>query len=381
MDFELNEEQRMIRDAAREVAEREIAARAAHTDESREFPWDNVRRLSEMGFMGMCVSPDYDGAGLDFLSYILALEEICTACATTGVIMSVQNSLVCGPIEAFGTEEQKRRYLPDLASGKKIGCYCLTEPQAGSDAANQKTTAVKKDGRYILNGTKMFVTNGGTADILVVYTRTDPAAKSRGITAFIVEAGFPGVQKTHREKTMGIRGSSTMEIVFKDAEVPEENLLGELNRGYSVALSTLEGGRIGIAAQAIGIARNALAEGLKYAQQREQFGQPIGEFQAIQWMLADMATEVSAAQLLAYRAAILRGRGDRCSKEASMAKLFASEVAVRCADRGVQIHGGYGYIQDFTVERLYRDAKITQLYEGTSQVQKLVIAGNVLKEE
>jgi butyryl-CoA dehydrogenase len=295
--------------------------------------------------------------------------------------MSVQNSLVCAPIEAFGTEAQKRRYLPDLASGKKIGCYCLTEPQAGSDAANQKTTAVKKDGHYLLNGTKMFVTNGGVADVLVVYTRTDPAAKSRGITAFVVEAGFPGVQRAHREKTMGIRGSSTMEIVFKDAEVPEENLLGELDRGYSVALSTLEGGRIGIAAQAIGIARNALAEGLKYARQREQFGQPIGEFQAIQWMLADMATEVSAAQLLAYRAAILRGRGDRCAKESSIAKLFASEIAVRCADRGVQIHGGYGYIQDFTVERLYRDAKITQLYEGTSQVQKLVIAGNVLKEE
>ena len=381
MDFELSEEQRMIRDAAREVAEREIAPRAAQTDETREFPWDNIRRLGEMGFMGMCVSPDYGGAGLDFLSYILAVEEICTACATTGVIMSVQNSLVCGPIEAFGTEAQKRRYLPDLASGKKIGCYCLTEPQAGSDAANLKTTASKKDGGYLVNGTKMFVTNGGVADVLVVYTRTDPAAKSRGITAFIVEADFPGVQRTHREKTMGIRGSSTMEIVFKDAEVPEENLLGELNRGYSVALWTLEGGRIGIAAQAIGIARNALAEGLKYSREREQFGQPIGEFQAIQWMLADMATEVSAAQLLAYRAAILRGRGDRCAKEASIAKLFASETAVRCADRGVQIHGGYGYIQDFTVERLYRDAKITQLYEGTSQVQKQVIAGSVLKEE
>ena len=381
MDFELSEEQRMIRDAAREVAEREIAPRAAQTDETREFPWDNIRRLGEMGFMGMCVSPDYGGAGLDFLSYILAVEEICTACATTGVIMSVQNSLVCGPIEAFGTEAQKRRYLPDLASGKKIGCYCLTEPQAGSDAANLKTTASKKDGGYLLNGTKMFVTNGGVADVLVVYTRTDPAAKSRGITAFIVEADFPGVQRTHREKTMGIRGSSTMEIVFKDAEVPEENLLGELNRGYSVALWTLEGGRIGIAAQAIGIARNALAECLKYSREREQFGQPIGEFQAIQWMLADMATEVSAAQLLAYRAAILRGRGDRCAKEASIAKLFASETAVRCADRGVQIHGGYGYIQDFTVERLYRDAKITQLYEGTSQLQKQVIAGSVLKEE
>lgn len=381
MDFELSEEQRMIRDAARDLSEREIAPRAAHTDESREFPWENVRRLSEAGFMGMCVDPDYGGAGLDFLSYILALEEVCSACAATGIIMSVQNSLVCAPIQGFGNEEQKRRYLPDLASGKKIGCYCLTEPQAGSDAANQQTTAIKKDSHWVLNGTKMFVTNGGAADILVVYTRTDPAAKSRGISAFIVEAAFPGVNKVHREKTMGIRGSSTMQIAFENAEVPEENLLGEPNRGYSVALSTLEGGRIGIAAQAIGIARRALSEGLKYAREREQFGQPISEFQAIQWMLADMATEVRAAQLLAYRAALLRDRGERCSKEASIAKLFASEIAVKCADRGVQIHGGYGYIQDFTVERLYRDAKITQLYEGTSQVQKLVIAGNVLKEE
>jgi butyryl-CoA dehydrogenase len=381
MDFELSEEQRMIRDAAREVAEREIKPRAAKTDETREFPWDNVRRLGEMGFMGMCVDAEYGGAGLDFLSYILALEEVCAACAATGVIMSVQNSLVCGPIQQFGTEEQKRRYLPDLASGKKIGAYCLTEPQAGSDAGNQRTQAVAKNGKYVLTGTKMFVTNGGAADVLVVYTRTDPAAKTRGITAFLVETGTPGVERSHREKTMGIRGSSTNEVVFKDAEVPAGNLLGELNRGYSIALSTLEGGRIGIAAQAIGIARNALDEALKYARQREQFGKPIAEFQSIQWMLADMATEVNAAQLLTYRAAVLRDQGARCAKEASMAKLYASEVAVRSADRAVQIHGGYGYIQDFPVERLYRDAKITQLYEGTSQVQKMVIAANLLKEE
>ncbi len=380
IDFELNEEQRMIRAAAREVVEREIAPRAAHHDETREFPWENVRRLGEMGFMGMCVDPEHGGAGLDFLSYILALEEVSAGCAATGVIMSVQNSLVCGPIAQFGTADQKRRYLPDLAAGKKIGAYCLTEPGAGSDAANQKTTAVERDGRYILNGTKMFVTNGGVADVLVVYTRTDPAAKSRGITCFLVETGFPGVDRSHREKTMGIRGSSTTEVVLKDAGVPGENLLGELNKGYSVALATLEGGRIGIAAQAVGIARNALAEALKYAPVREQFGHPIAEFQAIQWMLADMATEIEAAQLLTYRAASMRDRGERCAKEASMAKLYASEVAVRSADRAVQIHGGYGYIQDFPVERLYRDAKITQLYEGTSQVQKLVIAGSLLKE-
>ncbi len=371
----------MIRDAARELAEREIKPRAQTIDETREFPWENVRRLGEMGFMGMCVDPDNGGAGLDFLSYILALEEICAACATTGVIMSVQNSLVCGPIERFGTPEQKQQYLPDLARGKKIGAYCLTEPQAGSDAANQRTSAVAKDGGFVLNGVKMFVTNGGAADVLVVYTRTDPTAKSRGITAFLVDTATPGVDRSHREKTMGIRGSSTMEIVFKDALVPAGNLLGELNRGYSIALSTLEGGRIGIAAQAIGIARNALSEALKYAREREQFGRPIAEFQSIQWMLADMATEVNAAQLLTYRAAVLRDRGERCAKEASIAKLYASEVAVRSADRAVQVHGGYGYIQDFPVERLYRDAKITQLYEGTSQVQRMVIAGHLLKGE
>jgi butyryl-CoA dehydrogenase len=381
MDFQLTDEQRMIRDAARELAEREIKPRAQEIDETREFPVENVRRLGENGFMGMCVDPDYGGAGLDFLSYILALEEVCAACAATGVIMSVQNSLVCGPIDRYGTAEQKRRYLSDLATGKKIGAYCLTEPQAGSDAANQRTAAIKDGEHYVLNGTKMFVTNGGAADVLVVYTRTDPQAKSRGITAFLVETSTPGVDRSHREKTMGIRGSSTMEIVFKDARVPAENLLGELNRGYSIALSTLEGGRIGIAAQAIGIARNALAEALKYAQEREQFGHPIADFQSIQWMLADMATEVNAAQLLAYRAAVLRDRGERCAKEASIAKLYASEVAVRSADRAVQIHGGYGYIQDFPVERLYRDAKITQLYEGTSQVQRMVIAGNLLKGE
>jgi butyryl-CoA dehydrogenase len=380
MDFELNEEQEMIRAAARELAVKEIAPRAMKTDETREFPWESIRRLGEMGFMGMCVDPDWGGAGLDFLSYILALEEVSAGCAATGVVMSVQNSLVCGPLQQFGTADQKRRYLPGLAAGKQIGAYCLTEPEAGSDAANQKTTAVLKDGKYILNGTKIFVTNGGVADLLLVYTRTDPAAKSRGITAFLVETGFPGVERPHREKTMGIRGSSTMEIVFKDAEVPAANLLGELHRGYSIAMATLEGGRIGIAAQAIGIARNALAEALKYAQDRVQFGHPIAEFQSIQWMLADMATEISAAQLLTYRAAVMRGRGERCAKEASMAKLYASEVAVRSADRAVQIHGGYGYIQDFPVERLYRDAKITQLYEGTSQVQRLVIAANLLKE-
>jgi butyryl-CoA dehydrogenase len=380
MDFGLTEEQRMIRDAAREVAEKEIAPGAAKTDETREFPWEVIKRLGEMGFMGMCVDTEYDGAGLDFLSYVLALEEISAACASTGVVMSVQNSLCCGPIDKFGTEDQKRRYLTGLASGQKIGAYCLTEPEAGSDAANQKTTAVKKNGSYVLNGTKMFVTNGGVADLLVVYTRTDPAAKSRGITCFLVEAGYPGVDRSHREKTMGIRGSTTMEIVLSDVEVPEENLLGELNRGYSIALATLEGGRIGIAAQAIGIARNAYNEAIKYAQQREQFGSPISEFQSIQWMLADMATEINASQLLTYKASVLRDQGERCAKEASMAKLYASETAVRCADRAVQIHGGYGYIQDFPVERLYRDAKITQLYEGTSQVQKLVIAATLLKD-
>jgi alkylation response protein AidB-like acyl-CoA dehydrogenase len=379
MDFALNEEQRMIRDAARELSQNEIRPRAAATDETREFPWDNVKLLAEQGFMGMCVPEQYGGPELDFLSYIVALEEVSAACAATGVVMSVQNSLVCGPIMAFGNEAQKQKYLPKLASGEWIGSYCLTEPGAGSDAANQKTRAELRGDHYVLNGTKMFVTNGGAANLYVVYARTDPEAKSRGISAFLVEADFPGVEKGHREKTMGIRGSSTIELLLKDAEVPVENVLGEVNRGYGVALGTLESGRIGIAAQAIGIARNAFDETLKYTQEREQFGQPLAEFQAIQWKLADMITEIEGAQLVTYRAATLRGAGERCAREASIAKLYASEVAVRCADRGVQSHGGYGFIQDFPVERLYRDAKITQLYEGTSEIQRLVIAATLLK--
>jgi butyryl-CoA dehydrogenase len=380
MDFELNEEQKMIRDAARELAQNEIKPRAEHTDATREFPWDSIKQLGEQGFMGMCVPEKYNGAELDFLSYVLALEEISAACAATGVIMSVQNSLVCGPLLQFGNEEQKQKYLTRLASGEWIGSYCLTEPNAGSDAGNQQTKAEQKGDTYILNGTKMFVTNGGAASLYVVYARTDPAAKTRGITAFLVEADFPGVTRGKREKTMGIRGSSTIELRLEDAEIPAANVLGEINRGYSVALATLESGRIGIAAQAIGIARNAFDEALKYSQQREQFGQPIANFQAIQWKLADMITEIEGAQLVTYRAATMRGKGERCPREASIAKLYSSEVAVRCADRAVQCHGGYGYIQDFPVERLYRDAKITQLYEGTSEVQKLVIASTLLKD-
>ncbi|MGD8396043.1 MAG: acyl-CoA dehydrogenase family protein [Candidatus Eiseniibacteriota bacterium] len=379
MDFALNEEQRMIRDAARELSQNEIRPRAAATDETREFPWDNVKLLAEQGFMGMCVPEQYGGPELDFLSYIVALEEVSAACAATGVIMSVQNSLVCGPLMAFGNEEQKQKYLPKLASGEWIGSYCLTEPGAGSDAANQKTRAELHGDHYVLNGTKMFVTNGGAASLYVVYARTDPGAKSRGITAFLVEAAFPGVEKGHREKTMGIRGSSTIELLLKDAEVPVENVLGEVNRGYGVALGTLESGRIGIAAQAIGIARNAFDEALKYTQEREQFGQPLAEFQAIQWKLSDMIAEIEGAQLVTYRAASMRNAGERCAREASIAKLYASEAAVHCADRAVQCHGGYGFIQDFPVERLYRDAKITQLYEGTSEIQRLVIAATLLK--
>ncbi len=379
MDFELTSEQRMIRDAARDLARTAIKPRAQAVDETREFPWESVRLLGEQGFMGMCVPEEFGGAGLDFLSYVLALEEVSAACASTGVIMSVQNSLVCAPIVQFGTDEQKRRYLPKLASGEWIGSYCLTEPQAGSDAGNQQTKAERADDSYVLNGTKMFVTNGGVAEVYVVYASTDPTARTRGISAFLVEAGDDGAKRGNREKTMGIRGSSTIEFLLDNCRVGEERLLGEENRGYSIALAMLEGGRIGIAAQALGIARNALEEAVKYAGEREQFGKPIGQFQAIQWKLADMATELDAARLCTYRAAVLRAAGRRCAHESSVAKLLASEVAVRNADRAVQVHGGYGYIQDFPVERLYRDARITQLYEGTSEIQKLVIASNLLK--
>jgi len=380
MDFALTDEQKMIQEAAREFAEKEIAPVAAHHDETRTPPLELVKKLGELGFLGMNVSDQYGGAGLDMVSYILAVEEISRACASTGIIMSVNNSLVCFPIETYGNEDQKRRYLPKLTKGEWLGAYALSEPGTGSDAANQKTMAVKDGDGYVLNGTKNFITNGGFADVFVVFAMTAPEKRYKGITAFIVEKTMPGFAVGKREKTLGIRASSTVEIVLSDCRVPAANRLGEEGVGFKVAMSTLDGGRVGVAAQAVGIARAAMEEAVQYAKQRHAFDQPIGSFQAIQWMIANMATEIDAARLLMLRAAAAKDSGQRYTTEAAMAKLFASEVAMRAVKDAVQIHGGYGYIAEFAAERHYRDAKITEIYEGTSEVQRLVIAQSLMKE-
>jgi butyryl-CoA dehydrogenase len=380
MDFALSDEEKLIRDTARELADKEFAPRAAEADETSEFPHENVKKLSELGFMGMNVEEKWGGAELSSMAYVLAMEEVSRACASTGVIMSVNNSLVCDPIQKFGSDAQKEKYLKPLAQGKKIGAYCLTEPEAGSDAQNQKTSAVRDGDHYTLNGTKNFITNGQTAEIYVVYCKTDPEAGHRGISALIVDADSEGLTRGNKENTMGIRASSTCSLFFSNVRVPVENLLGEEGQGFKVALATLDGGRIGIAAQALGIAQAALNEATKYAQERTTFGKPIADLQAIQWLLADSVTQLDAARLLTYRAAVKKDSGERYSLEAAMAKLTASRAAVEVCDRAVQVHGGYGYIKEYPVERFYRDAKITEIYEGTSEIQRLVIARNLLKD-
>jgi butyryl-CoA dehydrogenase len=378
--FELDEDHRAVRDMVREFAESEIRPIAARIDESHDFPLATTRKMGELGLMGTFVPDAYGGAGMDYLSYVISIEELSRVCASHGVISSAHNSLVCYPILHYGTEEQKQKYLPPLARGEWIGAYCLTEPSAGSNAANQQTTALLDGEHWVLNGTKLFVTNAGPADVLVVYAATDRALGPKGISAFIVEAVTPGVTKGKKEMKLGIHASDTREIAFANARVPRQNLLGEVNKGYGVALATLGGGRIGIAAQALGIAQAALEAAVRYAGERRQFDRVIGEFDAIRAMLADMAVEVDAARLLVYRAAWLRDRGRPHVKEASLAKWHASEAATRCANAAIQVHGGYGYLTEFTVERLWRDARITEIYEGTSEVQKMVVAAQVLKE-
>lgn len=378
MDFALSEEHRLVQQTARDFATREILPVASQLDAEHRFPAEIVRGLAELGLMGVMVPEEYGGAGMDNVAYVLAMEEVARACASTAAIMSVNNSLVCDPILRYGTEEQKRRYLPVLASGREIGCYCLTEPQAGSDAASLQTTARLDGDGWVLNGTKVFVTNAREAWVFIVYARTEPEAGPRGISAFIVERDHPGISVGKVERKMGLLASSTCEVLLQDCRVPRDNLLGARGEGFKVALATLDGGRIGIAAQAVGIARAALEESVAYARERRQFGRPIAEFQAIQWKIADMATRIDAARLLTLRAAWLRDQGKRCTAEASMAKLFASETAMFAAHQGVQIFGGYGYIKDYPVERYFRDAKITEIYEGTSEIQRLVIARNLL---
>jgi butyryl-CoA dehydrogenase len=379
--FDLGEDQRAVREMVRDFAENEIRPIAMEIDETHDFPAATVKKMSELGLMGLFVPEAYGGAGLDYLSYVIAVEELSRVCASHGVICSAHSSLVCYPILTYGNEAQKQKYLTKLASGEWIGAYCLTEPNAGSNAANQQTTAVLDGDHYVLNGTKLFVTNAGPANVLVVYASTDKALGPKGISAFIVESGTPGVTKGKKEKKLGIHASDTREIAFVNARVPKENLLGEFNKGYGVALATLGGGRIGIAAQALGIAQGALEAAVRYAGERKQFDRVIGEFDAIRAMLADSAVEVTTARLLTYQAAWLRDQGRPHVKEASLAKWHASEAATRCANWAVQVHGGYGYLTEFTVERLWRDARICEIYEGTTEVQKMVVAAQVLKEQ
>ena len=380
MDFQLNEEQQAITRMARDFANAEIAPHAAYYDEAREFPWDNVRKMADLGFLGIFIPEKFGGAGSDHVSYALALEEVSRACASTGVIMSVNNSLVCWGIHQYGSEAQKQKYLVPLAQGKKLGCFALTEPGAGSDAANLQTTAVLKGDEYVLNGSKIFITNGGVADVIIVMAVTDREKHHRGISTFIVEKDFPGFKLGKREKTLGLRASSTSELIFEDCRVPKENLVAQDGFGFRYAMETLDGGRIGIGAQAVGIAQACLDASVAFSKDRQQFGRPIAEFQAIQWMLADMATQIAAARWLVLCAADLKDKKLPYAKESSMAKLFASETAMRSATKAVQIHGGYGYVSEYPVERYFRDAKITEIYEGTNEIQRLIISSSILKE-
>jgi butyryl-CoA dehydrogenase len=378
--FDLDEDHQAVRDMVREFAESEIRPIAAEIDRTHEFPVATTAKMAELGLLGMFVPEAYGGAGMDYLAYVIAIEELSRVCASHGVIASVNNSLVCYPIMTYGTEAQKQRWLVPLARGEKLGAYCLTEPNAGSNAANQQTTAQLEGDTWVLNGTKLFVTNAGPSQVLVVYAASDRSLGSRGISAFIVDCDTPGVKKSKKELKLGIHASDTREIVFEHARVPNDQLLGERNKGYAVALATLGGGRIGIAAQALGIAQACLEASVRYAGERQQFDRPIGEFDAIRQMLADSAVEVDTARLLVYRAAWLRDQGRAHVKEASLAKWHASEAASRCANWAIQVHGGYGYLAEFHVERWWRDARITEIYEGTTEVQKMVVAAQVLKE-
>jgi len=376
----LSDDHRMIGATVREFAARELLPIAADLDHTSRFPAEVIAKAAELGLLGLTVPEAYGGPGLDHVAYVVAHEELARASAGFQTIVTVNTSLVCEPILRWGTEEQKRRYLPDLVSGRRLGCYCLTEPAAGSDAMALRTTATLRDGIWFLSGTKIFVTNGAEADLCLVYARSEDAPGARGISAFLVEKSFSGVKVGKVEKKLGIKCSSTTELIFDGCRVPAENLLGGRGEGGRIALATLDGGRIGIAAQALGIARACLEEATAYAQQRQQFGQPIANFQAVRWGLADMATRLDAARLLTYRAAALRSAGRPCTQEAAMAKLFASETAMWAAHRAVQIFGGYGYTQEYPVERYFRDAKITEIYEGTSEIQRLVISRHLLAE-
>ena len=379
MNLELTEEQKLLQKTVREFAESEVKPLAKELDETGRFPRDTFKKAAELGLTGIALPEAEGGAGFDHVAYSIVIEEISRCCASTGVILSVQNSLYCDPIHRFGDEEQKKKFLLPFARGEKVGCYALTEPQAGSNAAALQTRALKKGDKYVINGTKAWITNGGAADAAIVYVNTDPPKGEKGITAIVVEKGTPGFKVGKEEKKLGINATACCELVFTDCEVPAVNRIGNEGEGYKVALSTLDGGRIGIGAQATGIAQGAFEAALAWSQERMAFGHPISQFQAIQFMLADMSTEIDAARLLVRKAAWKQDTGARFSMDAAIAKLFASEMATRITHKAIQIHGGYGYSREYPVERAYRDARITEIYEGTSEIQRLVISSWVLK--
>lgn len=379
MDIRLSDEQQMMRDMVREFAQGEIGPHARRLDAEGKTPLDILRQMQDLGLMGMCIPEEYGGTGNDYISYILAIEELSRVSAGVAIAMSVHNSVGCWPIVKFGTEEQKQKYLPALAT-TKFGAFCLTEPNAGSDAGGIQTIAVRHGDRYVLNGAKVFVSNGPFADYMIVNTKTNPSLGNRGMTAFIVEKSFPGISVGTIDKKMGIKADESSEIIFTDCEVPAENRLSDEGMGFKIAMMCLDGGRIGVGAQALGIQEAALGEAVRYAGERRQFGHPIGEFQAIQCLLADMAQRARASRMLVYHAAWLRQNGLPHTREASMAKLYASESATAVTHKAVQVFGGYGYIKDYAVERYYRDSRVTEMYEGTSEIQRLVIASQLLAE-
>jgi len=379
MHFDLSEEHQAVRDSAREFARTELLASVIERDEHQKFAYEQVKKMGELGFMGMMVSPQYGGSGMDTISYVLAMEEIAKIDASVAVCMSVNNSLVCWGLEHFGNEAQKQKYLVPLASGQKIGAFCLSEPEAGSDATSQKTTAVDCGDYYLLNGTKNWITNGNSASIYIVIAQTNPSLGHKGISAFIVERDFPGFVVGNKENKLGIRGSDTHSLMFTDVKVPKENRIGDEGFGFKLAMATLNGGRIGIASQALGIASGAYELALKYSKERKTFDKPISQHQAIQFKLADMATQIDAARLMCLKAAYLKDKHEDYAMASAMAKLYASKIAMEITTEAIQIHGGYGYVKEFHVERLFRDAKITQIYEGTSEIQKIVISREILK--
>lgn len=381
MFFQLTNEQLMIQSMVREFSRKVIAATAAERDRTKEFPAENLKKMGELGLMGMLIPPEYNGEGADTISYILALSEIAYSCASTAVVMSVHNSIVCESILKFGNEKQKKKYLPKLADADIIGAFALTEPHAGSDPVAQATTAVKDGDDYIINGSKCFITTGKNCGLVIVTAKTDESQKHRGISAFIVDRGTKGMKAGEPEDKMGLRASDTTDLIFNDCRVPAENMLGKEGEGFLIAMSGLDCGRIGIAAQSIGVATAAFDAAVDYAQKREQFGQKISKFQGLRWIIADMATEIEAARQLMFAAAALKDRGEKFSKEASMAKLFASEMVNRITAKAVQMHGGYGFIREYPVERFYRDARVFTIYEGTSEIQRVVISNHILSDK